>query len=64
MDNPNISITLTDDDWYFILDSLNDRLKNLVDINTGDYGNMNGLFDDDIAQCERIMAVIEQRRVD
>lgn len=60
MDNPNITITLTDDDWYFILDSLNDTLENLTDLNTGDFGLV-GVFDEDIRQCESIMKAIQNR---
>ena len=54
------SIPLVDDDWHFVLDSLNDRLENLTDLNTGDFG-MVGDFDNDIAQCERIMKIITDR---
>lgn len=41
----------TQEDWYFILDCLNDRLENLVHLN--DMGAAD--FTEDIAQCEDII---------
>lgn len=55
-------VLLFDANWEFILDSLNDRLENLVDLNTGDYG-MQGEFDADIRHCESIMKVIQNRSI-
>lgn len=51
--------TLNRNDWLFILDSLNDRLENISDLNIGPYG-MEGGFDEDIAHCESIIATIEK----
>lgn len=58
-----VTLTFSDDNWMFILDSLNDRLENLTDLNTGDFG-LEGEFDKDIAHCESIMKVIEGRIAD
>lgn len=55
------TITLSYDNWAFILDSLNDTLENLTDLNTGDFG-MVGYFDEDIRHCESIIAAIEKRK--
>lgn len=55
------TITLSSDNWEFILDSLNDRLENLVEINTGPYGIF-GELDEDIRHCESIIAAIEKRK--
>jgi hypothetical protein len=49
---------LTNDDVYFVLDSLNDRLENLTDLNTGDF-DMVGDFDEDIAQCESLITYFQ-----
>lgn len=53
-------VLLSDDNWEFILDSLNDRLEHLSDLNTGDFG-MVGDFDEDIRHCESIMKAIQNR---
>lgn len=55
------TITLSSDNWEFILDSLNDRLENISDLNIGPYG-MEGEFDEDIRHCESIIAAIEKRK--
>jgi hypothetical protein len=55
------TITLSNDNWIFILDSLIDRLENLTDINSGPYG-MIGELDEDIRHCESIIAAIEKRK--
>lgn len=56
------TITLSNDNWYFILDSLGDRLENLSDLNTEDYG-MEGAFDHDIRHAEALIKVINQYNV-
>lgn len=56
------TITLSGDNWAFILDSLNDRLENLTELNEGDYG-LNGVFDKDIAHCESIIKAITDKQV-
>lgn len=58
-----IQVMFSDDNWHFILDSLNDRLENLTELNTGPY-NMVGEFDKDIAHCESLMKAIEDKLAD
>ena len=53
-------VLLSDENWEFILDSLNDRLENLTDINLGDH-EMQGMLTDDIRHCESIMKAIQNR---
>jgi hypothetical protein len=55
------SITFHDDDWMFILDSLNDRLENLTDLHEGPFDLD---FAEDIKHCETLMKVIEGRLTD
>lgn len=56
------TITLSNDNWEFILDSLGDRLENLSDLNTGDYG-LEGEFDHDIRHAESLIKVIRKYNV-
>lgn len=56
------TLTLSDDNWDFIVDSLNDRLENLTDLNTGDFG-MLGQFDNDIKHCESLIKAIKYHLV-
>lgn len=51
------TITLSSDNWEFILDSLNDRLENLVYLESTDND-----FTADIRHCESIIAAIEKRK--
>lgn len=55
-----VTLTLSDDNWMFILDSLNDRLENLTDL---DGMGLEG-FSQDIAHCESIMRAITERIAD
>lgn len=55
-----VTLTFSDDDWSFILDSLNDRLENVTELH--DHGTID--FSKDIAQCEDIMWTIQNRIAD
>lgn len=52
------TITLSNDNWNFILDSLIDRLENLTDLNNTPYMPD---FTEDIRHCESIMAALEKQ---
>lgn len=53
------TITLSSDNWDFILDSLNDRLENLTDLHWGPFDLD---YSDEIRHCESIIAAIEKRK--
>lgn len=54
------TVTLSNDNWTFILDSLIDRLENLTDLT---YGPFDVDFTEDIRHCESIIAALEKRAV-
>lgn len=56
----NIAVVLDNEDWDFILDSLNDRLENLTALHDGGFEDFTG----EIAMCEYIIKAIENRIAD